>query len=258
MKKHKIMQQKKYIARSMVKKELKFTPKKEKGTKIARTRNAASLVLLKKTKKEVKVLLGKRSEKTRFMPGAWVFPGGVLDKSDYKIPEATKLNNNIIKKLLVSNNTQAANALAIASIRETVEETGLILGKKAKNVSHINDEHINNGITIMSKKGLVPDLAKLVYLGRAITPTFSPIRFHARFFMADAKHLLGKIKTTSELVEIKWIPLKKATKLPMADVTEFMINELLEYNGDISLIKRKLENRPMFTWKMGKQWITRK
>ena len=66
------------------------------------------------------------------------------------------------------------------------------------------------------------------------------------------------IKTTSELVEIKWIPLKAATQLPMADVTEFMINELLEYNGDISLIKRKLENRPMFTWKMGKQWITRK
>ena len=56
MKKHKIMQQKKYIARSMVKKELKFTPKKEKGTKIARPRNAASLVLLKKSNKEVKVL----------------------------------------------------------------------------------------------------------------------------------------------------------------------------------------------------------
>ena len=44
----------------------------------------------------------------------------------------------------------------------------------------------------------------------------------------------------------------------MADVTEFMINELLEYNGDISRIKRMLKNRPMFTWKMGKQWITRK
>ena len=110
----------------------------------------------------------------------------------------------------------------------------------------------------MSKRNLIPDLAKLSYLGRAITPTFSPIRFHARFFMADAKDLIGKINTTSELVVIKWIPLKTATKLPMADVTEFMINELLEYNGDISSIKRMLKNRPMFTWKMGKQWITRK
>jgi len=61
-----------------------------------------------------------------------------------------------------------------------------------------------------------------------------------------------------ELVEIKWIPLKKATKLPMADVTEFMIEELLSLDGDITKINKMLNTRPMFTWKMGKQWITRK
>jgi 8-oxo-dGTP pyrophosphatase MutT (NUDIX family) len=252
------MQQKKYIARSMLKKELKFTPKKEKETKIVKPRNAASLVLLKNSAKDVKILMGKRSDKTRFMPGAWVFPGGVLDKNDHFIQETTKLNSKIVKRLIVSNNAQKANALAVAAIRETVEETGLVLGKKAKKVSSINDKDEMNGITIMSKKGLIPDLEKLVYLGRAITPTFSPIRFHARFFIADAKYITGKIRTTNELVEIKWLSLKKAIKLPMADVTEFMINELLEYGGDISKIKKMLNNRPMFTWKMGKQWITRK
>ena len=252
------MQQKIYIARSMKKKELNFTPKRDKNTKIPRPRNAASLVLLKRSGKDVQVLLGKRSNKTRFMPGAWVFPGGVVDKADYTISINTSLNKNIIKKLAVSNNIVTANALAIASIRETVEETGLILGKKSKNVSTVNFEEDNNGIAIMSKLGLEPDLTKLFYLGRAITPTFSPIRFHARFFIADAKHLTGKIKTTNELVEIEWISLKSAKKLPMADVTEFMINELLTFNGDISKIKKMLDNRPMFTWKMGKQWITRK
>ena len=44
----------------------------------------------------------------------------------------------------------------------------------------------------------------------------------------------------------------------MADVTEFMIEELISFNGDISKINKMLDNRPMFTWKMGKQWITRK
>ena len=252
------MQQKIYIARSMKKKDLKFTPKRDKNTKIPRPRNAASLVLLKRSDKDVQVLLGKRSDKTRFMPGAWVFPGGVVDKADYTISINTSLNQNIIKKLAVSNNIGTANALAIASIRETVEETGLILGKKSKNVSTFSFEEDNNGIAIMSKLGLEPDLTKLFYLGRAITPTISPIRFHARFFIADAKHLTGKIKTTNELVEIEWVSLKSAKKLPMADVTEFMINELLTFNGDISKIKKMLDNRPMFTWKMGKQWITRK
>jgi len=252
------MQQKKYIARSMEKKELKFTHKRDENTRIPRPRNAASLVLLKSSGKDVQVLLGKRSDKTRFMPGAWVFPGGVVDKADYTISINTSLNQNIIKKLAVSNNIGTANALAIASIRETVEETGLILGKKSKNISAVNFEEDNNGIAIMSKLGLEPDLTKLFYLGRAITPTISPIRFHARFFIADAKHLTGKIKFTNELVEIEWISLKSAKKLPMADVTEFMINELLTFNGNISKIKKMLDNRPMFTWKMGKQWITRK
>ena len=252
------MQQKKYIARSMEKKELKFTPKREKDTKIPRPRDASSLVLLKKTDKNIKVLLGKRSDKTRFMPGAWVFPGGVVDKTDHTISLNSSLNENIIKRLAVSNNARTAKALAVASIRETVEETGLMLGAKLKNTENIPFEEDNNGISIMSKLGLEPDISKLFYLGRAITPTFSPIRFHARFFIADAKHLTGKIKTTSELVEIEWISLEKATKLPMADVTEFMINELLTFDGDISKITKMLDSRPMFTWKMGKQWITRK
>ena len=252
------MKQKKYIARSMEKKELKFTPKREKDTKIPKPRDASSLVLLKNSGKIVKVLLGKRSDKTRFMPGAWVFPGGVVDKTDHTISINTYLNKKIIKRLAVSNNARTAKALAVASIRETVEETGLILGKKCENTTKVDYGEDNNGISIMSKLGLEPDLSKLFYLGRAITPTFSPIRFHARFFVADAKHLTGKIQTTNELVEIEWVSLEKATKLPMADVTEFMINELLTFGGDISKIKKMLDNRPMFTWKMGKQWITRK
>ena len=251
------MKRKQYIARSMQKKELRFAPKSKKDKVIAKPRSAASLVLLKKTKKEIKVLLGKRSNKTRFMPGAWVFPGGVLDKNDYKTKKFTHLNPDIISRLAISNNINKANALALAAIRETAEETGLLLGKNKKNISYNNNIEEGNGVVIMQKLNLVPDLSKLSYLGRAITPTFSPIRFHARFFLADASDLSGKITTTNELVEIEWISLKKATKLPMADVTEFMINELLSLEGNISKIKKMLNNRPMFTWKMGKQWINR-
>ena len=252
------MTEKQYIARSMEKKELRFTPKTKKDTPIAKPRNAASLVLLKTTSKGVRVLLGKRSDKTRFMPGAWVFPGGVLDKNDFKTHKYNKINAKIVSRLAVSNNVNTANALALAAIRETAEETGLFLGKFHKNILYKNSMEDENGVIIMQKNNLIPDLSKLSYLGRAITPTFSPIRFHARFFLSDAKYLEGKIKTTKELVEIKWIPLKKATKLPMADVTEFMIEELLSLDGDITKINKMLNTRPMFTWKMGKQWITRK
>ena len=252
------MTEKQYIARSMEKKELKFTPKNKKNNPIVKPRNAASLVLLKNTAKSTKVLLGKRSDKTRFMPGAWVFPGGVLDKNDFKTHKYTQLKQKIVSRLAVSNNINTANALALAAVRETAEETGLFLGQYRRNIIYKNNMEHDNGIKTMQNNNLVPDLTKLSYLGRAITPTFSPIRFHARFFLSDAKYLKGEIRTTKELVEIDWIPLKKALKLPMADVTEFMIEELISFNGDISKINKMLDNRPMFTWKMGKQWITRK
>jgi len=251
------MKQKKYIARNMQKNPPNFSSYRKKNTKIPTPRNAASLILLKEHNKKTKVLLGKRSNQARFMPGAWVFPGGVVDKNDFTSCKNKSLSTEIIKKLAVAKNSNLANALAIASIRETAEETGLLLGKFNKNIYKKNID-LTNGLDIMANQKLCPDLDKINYLGRAITPTFSPIRFHARFFVADAKFLKGKIKISQELVEIKWIPLQEATSLPMADVTEFMINELLKFNGKILTLKKHLHDRPMFTWKNGQQWIKRK
>ena len=49
-------------------------------------RSAASIVLLRRGGKHshraLEVLLLRRSEEARFMPGVWVFPGGSLDESD--------------------------------------------------------------------------------------------------------------------------------------------------------------------------------
>ena len=251
------MKQKQYIARSMQEKKPKFSSFRNKNSSISRPRNAASLILLKDNLKKIKVLLGKRSNKARFMPNAWVFPGGVIDKRDFLKNNIVSLDPKIIRKLAVANNASIANALAVTSIRETAEETGLLLGKTSNKPSLQNPD-ITNGLQILASRGLSPDLSKIHYLGRAITPTFSPIRFHARFFVSDAKYLKGSIKTTNELVEIDWIPIEKATKLPMADVTEFMIRELLSFKAKISTLKRHITDRPMFTWKNGKQWITRK
>jgi 8-oxo-dGTP pyrophosphatase MutT (NUDIX family) len=49
-------------------------------------RSAASIVLLRRggkhSQRALEVLLLKRSEEARFMPGVWVFPGGSLDEAD--------------------------------------------------------------------------------------------------------------------------------------------------------------------------------
>lgn len=235
----------------------KFSQFKDENAPIVRPKNASSLILVKYTDQEIKILLGRRSSKARFMPGAWVFPGGVLDRNDFKSQNSSKLDKKIISRLAVANKSKTADALAITAIRETAEETGLMLGKNTGTAVNNNFKNYN-GLNSLYSAGLEPYIEKLYYLGRAITPTFSPIRFHARFFVADAKYLCGKIRTTNELTKIEWIPIKNATDLPMADVTEFMVNELLSINSNLSILSRRLNDRPMFTWKNGKRWIKRK
>jgi 8-oxo-dGTP pyrophosphatase MutT (NUDIX family) len=58
----------------------------------ATPRPAASLILLRRggkhSERGVEVLLVRRSEEARFMPGVWVFPGGAVDSTDAGDDEA--------------------------------------------------------------------------------------------------------------------------------------------------------------------------
>src|SRR5215208_1999576 len=62
---------------------------------IAEARPAASLILLRRGGKHaergVQVLLVRRSEEARFMPGVWVFPGGRVDAADTGDEEAAHM-----------------------------------------------------------------------------------------------------------------------------------------------------------------------
>jgi 8-oxo-dGTP pyrophosphatase MutT (NUDIX family) len=97
--------------------------------------------------------------------------------------------------------------LAFAAVRETFEETGLVFGRLAGDDLHA-------------------DLSGLDYIARAITPPDSPIRFHARFLLADAAGATGRLRDSDELHDLNWVSFEAAFKLPIADVTEFVLREV--------------------------------
>jgi 8-oxo-dGTP pyrophosphatase MutT (NUDIX family) len=180
-------------------------------------RNAASLVLLRwegagQNYNDAMVLMGRRAPKHAFLPDHYVFPGGRLDRSDYHLPRASNLQPDVAKQVArtcpdVRAEAMAA-ALGTAAVRETFEETGLMLGD-------------------LSDQGKpVAALRHLTYVARAITPPISPIRFHARFFLADAAYADGRLGGSGELLDLHWVPLSMAFALPMADVTEFVLEEV--------------------------------
>lgn len=188
-----------------------------------RPRHAASLVIHRRNGKRHEVVMGRRSDKARFKPGVYVFPGGMLETADFKARPATPLHPAITPKVAVGNSHDRANALAMAAIRESMEECGLVAGVPG-------DVGPNPDPTwqAMRTLGLAPALDRLVYLGRAITPAVQPIRFHARFFAIDAEHTSGELGGSGELSDLRWVDIEEAQQLEVMFITQLILKTLQE------------------------------
>src|SRR5258708_15597029 len=100
-------------------------------------RDAATLILVDRSGAQPKVLLGKRHAGLKFMAGKFVFPGGRMEPGDRNMPVASELDTHAGARLMRSvqrPSIHKARALALAAIRETYEETGLLLGKRVETV----------------------------------------------------------------------------------------------------------------------------
>lgn len=223
--------------------------------KPSKPRDASTLIIIKKKHKKTFVLMGQRSMRSRFMPGVYVFPGGVREKEDLEAYKFFKLkpNKKINKKIIKSYSEIYCQSLLLTAIRETAEETGLYLAKK--NINSLK-QFSNNESTWnhFSKKSYIPSIHKLFFFGRAITPSMLKIRFHARFFLAFCEDFVGKLKANGELENLNWINLADAKQNKIADVTEFMLDEIIKLNNNYNSISNK-KKFPMFTWKKNRRWI---
>jgi 8-oxo-dGTP pyrophosphatase MutT (NUDIX family) len=192
-------------------------------------RDAATLMLIDRSGTEPKVLLGRRHASHKFMPGKFVFPGGRIEAQDGRMQAASELDPRTEAKLALRPRDETVpppRAFALAAVRETFEETGLLLGVKSAAppaVPHAEWE----GFATAS---VFPDLAHIHFVARAVTPPRRPKRFDTRFFTADATAVADKVEGVvgpdSELVELVWIPIVEATRLDMPTITGVVLEEL--------------------------------
>ena len=209
---------------------------------VVRPRDAASLLIYRRHGAQLEVLMGKRRPGARFLPDVYVFPGGALDAADVLSAadaltgqggasgSRTGLTPSWVKALAARDDVHVA-ALLHAALRESHEESGW--------------RWPDASLPRLDRTGLR-------YLGRAITPAQSPRRFHARFFAVPCEQMQQDPHADGELLDLRWVDARNPKRLPIIDVTEFMLAELqrelaglrtglplLSYVNDVARIRRR-------------------
>lgn len=189
-------------------------------------KDAATLILVCHAEGQPRLLMGRRAAGHVFMPGKWVFPGGRVDPEDYRVPAARELRPDVADALARTSPTEGqhlARALALAAVRETFEETGLVLGAPLKETP----APAPDGWQPFFAAGYLPNLAPLSYIGRAITPLGHPRRFDTRFLMADAGTLQTNQHADShELLDLAWLPFDACRERDLIPVTRWIIDRV--------------------------------
>ena len=194
-----------------------------------RPKDAATLILIDHSGAELKVLLGKRHHGHKFMPGKFVFPGGRVEPADRHMPAAHPLDpaaEASLMRAVKQASPLKARALALAAIRETYEETGIMIGAAAQGAAAAPP----GPWTAFSEAQVLPDLSAIHFVARAITPPRRPKRFDTRFFAVDASAIAhrreGVVGPDTELTELVWMPIGQARKLDVAAITAVALEEI--------------------------------
>jgi 8-oxo-dGTP pyrophosphatase MutT (NUDIX family) len=192
---------------------------------VLRPKDAAALILVRRDEHAFRVLMGERNAHHAFLPGRFVFPGGRVDVADQRLAVDTDLRPEVRAKVAAGTTTARARGLALAAVRETFEETGILVGAKRRTAVRTRSAAWRGFLS----NGVSPRLEALDFVARAITPPGRPRRFDARFFMADADEVaaeLGTSHASGELLRPVWLTPAEARAADVLPITRCVLDEV--------------------------------
>ena len=201
------------------------------GSKPALTpHDAGTLILVRQGSGGPQVLMGQRHRDLSFMPNKFVFPGGRVSRADSRLVPAAPLRPEVEQKLRYQTRRRNVQALALAAIRETFEETGLLVGRKTAPGARGRLRTRSPSWSPFLARGVVPALDRVEFVARAITPPNRSRRFDARFFLTDADQIQGDLHDTSdgtgELLDLRWFSFDEALELDLSFATRIVLEHV--------------------------------
>ena len=198
--------------------------------------DASTVMLLRpcpdRNVQDIEVLLVLRNRKSSFVPGYYVFPGGVLDPEDYE-PGVERFIRGIDRQkasLILPDMSRSEKSLGawIAGIRETFEEVGLLIAmrKDGAPVTLATEEErsrfgryrqaLVQGEMKFSQVLEAEDLMLpgdcLHYYSHWITPEYLPQRYDVRFFVTQVPAEQTAVCDGVELTAHSWLRPSRALK----------------------------------------------
>src|ERR1043166_8887933 len=185
-------------------------------------RPAATITLVRDCADGIEVLRLQRNLKSGFVAGAYVFPGGGLDRED-DAAELHALCTGVTEEAASQRLSLERGGLAywIASLRECFEECGLLLAYDASGaMMALDDEAVvqrfagyrkamhagtETFIGMCRKENLRLGAARVPYFSHWITPEGAPRRSDTRFFLAAAPQRKSPLHDDHEPTAHCWI-----------------------------------------------------
>ncbi len=179
---------------------------------------AATVVVLREGDDGPEVLLLKRNRATGFVPGAWVFPGGRVDRADGDEKLARRWDGLTAAGASARLGLEPdADPLAIAyyaaAIREAAEETGLWPGvgvdtRVSAEDLRIARENLMRGASfarVLDRLGARLDGPAIEYIAHWVTPVVESRRYDTRFFAARVPRHSHAIHDEREMTDSLWL-----------------------------------------------------
>jgi 8-oxo-dGTP pyrophosphatase MutT (NUDIX family) len=188
-------------------------------------RPAATIAVIRDENSVLEILMLRRSSQLAAAPGAYVFPGGVVESSDHEI---------VRRELVVGlSEVDAARRLGVkqgalvfycAALRELFEEVGVLVSVDeyggevdvtAQEVATWREELVNGRVSwpeLLEREGRRLTLEGVQYLAHWITPETRPRRFDTRFFVVRARGQQGIVPDGHEVLEHVWTSATEALR----------------------------------------------
>jgi 8-oxo-dGTP pyrophosphatase MutT (NUDIX family) len=243
---------------------------------VAEPRPAASVIIVRDARsgapEPIEVYMIRRQRSMKFLGGFYAFPGGKVDAGDADSAVLAGCCGVGIADATACFPAQGALpslAFWVAGVRELLEESGVLLacdgagrvvdprepgvGARADAARQALVSHRADFGVLLAEAGWHCDLRPLRYLSHFVTPTTSPIRFTARFFLCRLPSGQEPRLYTEETSEGFWIHPGDgyrrflAKEMAMAEPAEYGLAYIAQFHSVNELWAACDDSREKFT-----------